>query len=100
MVFTGTQHALDLIDAKGAWNFSIGDKDIVIGMTDWYVNQSHEDLTGKVGSTINSTTFPNLLTEPTKDYHGTVVAGAIGANTDNNYMVLSSIGYNCKAKLY
>ncbi len=75
---------LDLLDVKEAWNYSIGDPNFYIGISDTNILSTHEDLTGKT-YTLYSSTFA--------DSHGTASAGTAGANTDND-IGISGIGFN------
>ncbi len=75
---------LDLVNAKGAWNYTHGDPNVKIGLVDKGILLSHEDLQNKVTS----------VGFTSEDRHGTLVAGCIAAETDNNVGV-ASIGFNC-----
>jgi subtilisin family serine protease len=67
--------SLDLINVKEAWDYTHGDPDFKIGISDTPIRQTHEDLVGKITS-LTSYTVP--------DSHGTAVASHAAANTDNN----------------
>ncbi|MFT6501178.1 MAG: hypothetical protein ACJASQ_001290 [Crocinitomicaceae bacterium] len=85
-------YALDLIDAKGAWDYSTGDENTIIGISDGNFFIDHEDLENE---------FLSINTSPTSTYfyyHGTAVA-TTAAGTTNNGVGKSSIGYNCKMDL-
>lgn len=88
-----TDYALDLINAKDAWNYSIGDANTILGISDSGFNPAHEELVTKISSidnqAINTTSY---------SYHGTAVAITAGGAT-NNTVGKSSIGYNCKVAL-
>jgi len=86
-----TDYALDLINAKEAWNFSIGDASTIIGISDANYYLLHEELEGEVASTGGYNSSTNY-------YHGTAVA-ITAAGSTNNATGKSSIGYNCKLKL-
>ena len=45
---SGTDYALDLINAQGAWDITHGSDSIVIGISDQNYAVSHEELLGKV----------------------------------------------------
>jgi len=80
------QTNLDLINAKGAWDICREIPKISIGISDTYFDLNHEDL--------NMTHFGGTNSQYVADnYHGTAVAGCIGAITDNN-TGLASVGYD------
>jgi hypothetical protein len=89
-VFT-TDYALDLINAKGAWDISKGSSQVIIGVSDQNFQVTHEELAGKV-------LFYDATNTATKT-HGTAVAITAAGNT-NNGVGKSSIGYNSSLKLY
>lgn len=88
------QKDLDLIRAKDAWDITTGNPNVIIGISDTYFNITHEDLINKIDTVRNNVFNPN---DP-NEYHGTLTAGAAGAETDNNKGI-SSIGFNCKLDL-
>lgn len=75
----------DLMNVREAWDYSKGDPDFLIGISDSGINLNHEDLIGKVSAL-------DLAT----DWHGTSVVGIAAANTDNN-IGIPGIGFNSKA---
>lgn len=77
------QSNLDLINAKNAWDITIDLPIIDIGISDTGFDLNHEDLNMTLFSGSNTST----------DYHGTSVAGCIGAVTDNN-IGLASVAFN------
>jgi subtilisin family serine protease len=80
------QTNLDLINAKDAWDICREIPKISIGVSDTYFDLNHEDL--------NMTHFGGTNSPYVADnYHGTAVAGCIGAITDNN-TGLASVGYD------
>ncbi|MCR9173843.1 MAG: S8 family serine peptidase [bacterium] len=86
-------YALDLIDAEKAWEYSTGDPNTVIGITDGAFFPTHEEL---VGATV---LLENPISAPTNFYyHGTAVAVAVAGNT-NNGIGKSAIGYDCSLAL-
>jgi len=85
-------YALDLIEAKGAWNITNGSNRIKIAITDSNYDLNHEELVGKY-----SYLQPNLTN--TNLDHGTAVAITAAGNTNNN-KGKSSIGYNTDLMLY
>ena len=86
----GPNYALDIINAKGAWDISTGSSNTVIGIIDTGFEIDLPELVGKAFSVSNNTS--------TNKTHGTFVAGIVGANT-NNGLGISSIGYDCKLAL-
>lgn len=75
---------LDLINVKEAWDYSTGDPDFLIGISDLQIMIDHEDLDGKV-STLYSPTAPHG--------HGTATAGTAAASTDNS-IGIAGVGFN------
>lgn len=85
------QYALNLIAAQDAWNYTIGDSNIVIGISDQNYEITHEELVGSVVYYDPSNVAPSG--------HGTAVSIIAAGNTDNlNFK--SSIGYNSSLGLY
>jgi subtilisin family serine protease len=84
-------YALDLINAEEAWEYSIGDTSVVLGISDAGYYESHEDLQGEFVSLVNGTSTQQY-------YHGTAVAVA-AAGATNNGVGKSAIGYDCKLAL-
>lgn len=69
----GDNWHLEEINATAAWEFTTGSTDILVGVSDSGFDETHGELKGKVSE---------ILTSKNSD-HGNGVAGAIGANTDN-----------------
>lgn len=78
---------LDLIKAPQAWEITKGDSRILIGVTDTYIEPSHEDLENKIAQILHNSTYPH--------FHGIAVSGCAAAHTNNN-KGLASIGFNSK----
>lgn len=87
-----TDYALDLINAKEAWDVTTGNRRIKIAITDSNFDLNHEELAGKY-----SYIQPGMY-NPNYD-HGTAVAITAAGNT-NNGVGKSSIGYDCDLLLY
>ncbi|MEM1319230.1 MAG: S8 family serine peptidase [Bacteroidota bacterium] len=87
-----TQPNLDLIRAQEAWDITKGDPNVVIGITDIYVETSHEDLQNNLINVWGNNLLP---TNPFWHNHGSQVAGCASPDTDNNKGI-SGIGFNCK----
>lgn len=86
----GPNYALDIINAKDAWDISTGSSTTVVGIIDTGFEVDLPELMGKAFSVSNNTS--------TNKTHGTFVAGIVGANT-NNGLGISSIGYDCRLAL-
>lgn len=86
----GPNYALDIINAKDAWDISTGSSNTIVGIIDSGFEIDLPELAGKVYSISDNTTIDKT--------HGTFVAGIAGANT-NNGIGISSIGYNCRLAL-
>jgi hypothetical protein len=86
-----TDYALDLISAQGAWEYTHGDPNVMLAITDTDFDVTHEELAGKIlfGGTTGSSSY----------YHGTAVAITAAGKTDNG-LGKSSIGYNCGLGLF
>jgi len=83
-------YALNMINARDAWDVTRGDSSIVIAITDANFHLNHEELVGKYNYV-----SPNTST----DYsHGTAVAITAAGNT-NNAIGKSAIGYNSSLQL-
>ncbi len=80
---------LELINAPQAWSLTIGNPDIIVGVSDTYFTFSHEELSNKIIQILEGTYTPSNLS------HGTAVASLIAADT-NNGLGTASIGYNTK----
>lgn len=91
-VFTN-DYALDLINAKTAWDFTTGDTTVIIGISDGNFYTNHEELLGKVA--INAA-LPGGSVQ--FYHHGTAVAITAAGGTDNA-TGKSSIGFNSKLAL-
>ncbi len=91
LAFT-TDYALDLINAKDAWEISKGDSTIVIAISDANFKITNQELAGKIQYIEPNLSNPNLA-------HGTQVAITAAGKTNNNYGK-SSIGRNSGLRLY
>lgn len=80
----GPNWALDVINAKQAWDITQGDSTVIIGIPDYGFNLDHEDLVNKIKMTFGGSEIYGG--------HGTSVAGAAAADTDNG-TGMSSIGF-------
>lgn len=83
---------LQLINAPEAWEITKGDSNVIIGIIDNHLLVDHEDLIGKIFKVYDENIRSSFFLKPD---HGTMVAGIIASNTDNNKGI-SSIGFNCR----
>ncbi len=85
------QTNLDLINVREAWQYTLGNPNLRIGITDTEFAESSPELAGKLNIFgVNSPTIVNGVIK----YHGTGVASIMAGNT-NNSIGLASVGYNC-----
>ncbi len=108
------QNYLDLIEAFQAWDYTIADSTLTIGIIDTGVDFDHEDLQNvqyNFADPINGIDddgngyvddfsgwdFANSDNDPTADQsgHGTQVTGVASASTNNN-IGIAGIGYNAR----
>ncbi|OGI18728.1 MAG: hypothetical protein A3B68_03555 [Candidatus Melainabacteria bacterium RIFCSPHIGHO2_02_FULL_34_12] len=84
-----SQYYLKEINATKAWNVTVGDSSLVVGILDTGVDAKHPDLEGKVlqGINLSSQNYSDQIG------HGTEVAGIIAAKTNNNQGI-AGIGWN------
>jgi subtilisin family serine protease len=94
----GLQTYLNVIDAPQAWNIQKGDSNVVIAVLDTGVENTHEDIAGKLlaGCNVlgNSTETSCGSDVDDNNGHGTGVAGTAAANTNNSRGV-AGICWNC-----
>ena len=83
------------VDAELAWDLSTGDANVVVAVTDNAIDTNHPDLTNKMlpgQNTAEGTNDPNPC-GGNNGFHGSHVAGTVGAETDNSIGV-ASIGWD------
>ncbi len=87
-----SDYALNNINAQGAWDYTTGDTNIILGVSDGNFYTSHPELQNK---------FVDINTWPTPVnyyHHGTAVA-ITAAGATNNGIGKSAIGYDCMLDL-
>jgi hypothetical protein len=88
-----SDYALDLINAREAWEYSEGDTNVIVGISDGNYYLAHEEIDNEF-VTVNVPSYT-----PASYYnHGTAVAVTAAGRT-NNGEGKSSIGYNCRLAL-
>lgn len=85
-------YALNLIEAKKAWDITTGDTSVVIGISDSNFDLNHEEFHQQVNYVQPNINHANVV-------HGTAVATIAGGATNNN-KGKSSIGYNSRLSLH
>ncbi|MEX2484597.1 MAG: S8 family peptidase [Brumimicrobium sp.] len=85
-------YALDLINAKDAWNITKGSPGVKLGILDSNFDTVHEELSGTFS-------FISPYVSGTNYNHGTAVASVSAGNT-NNGVGKSSIGYKSNMIFY
>jgi subtilisin family serine protease len=87
------QWHLPKIDAPAAWDTTTGSSSVVIAILDTGVYGAHEDLASKMVAGWN--VYDNNGDTSDKTGHGTLVAGAAAAASDNGIGV-ASVAWGCK----
>lgn len=89
---SGPDSALNMINAKQAWDYTHGDTNVIIGIVDQNLTYpyqwNHEDIMGKI-------IYWDTHNGSNGNFHGLFVAGCVAGNTDN-HLGKSSIGFNCR----
>jgi len=98
--YIGNQWYLDRVNVFSAWSITMGSSDVIVGVidsgVDWehddigYGNDGYKNIDESKGWCFHSNTN---TTKPT-DQHGTLVAGVIGAKTNNSKWVAGISGGN------
>ncbi len=91
------QWNLQKINATQAWNISTGSTSIIVAIIDNGCDYNHEDLISNLWSGIgydklSNDSDPSVVPYNDGDYHGTAVAGVIGATTNNAYGIAGLAG--------
>lgn len=85
------QFYLDKIKAQQAWDVKQGSADIVVAVVDNAIQTNHEDLAANMLAGRDISDNDNDPSPPdTTFYHGTHVAGLVGALTNNNLGIASA----------
>lgn len=87
------QWYLNRIRAPAAWEVSFGDPEVVVAVIDTGIDASHPDLSGAFWTDplLGTNGFDHLNGEPLtsvspdEDWHGTAVAGIVGARTGDGF---------------
>lgn len=91
---TGNQFYLNKIKAYEAWDIAQGNTDIVVAVVDNAIQTNHPDLAANMLAGRDISDNDNDPSPPdTTFYHGTHVAGLVGAVTNNN-LGIASVGFN------
>lgn len=100
----GDQWNLPLINVAAAWDVSKGSGSVVVAVLDTGIVSGHEDFAGKLVGGYNFISDNNgggprggsaEDTDPNAEYHGSHVAGIIGAATNNGKGV-AAVGWDTK----
>ncbi|MFP4349474.1 MAG: S8 family serine peptidase [Desulfococcaceae bacterium] len=88
------QYAVDITEARQAWNLQIGNPDIKIAVLDEGVDSNHEDLFAAIFSTYDATDEDTFQEPRFTDAHGTACAG-LAAAVPGNRLGIRGIGGGC-----
>lgn len=91
----GEQWGLEKIDAFGAWDTTRGSSNVKVGVIDTGIYRDHPDLYPNVDTTVGrgSSYSSDPFYANSTQYHGTLVAGVIGA-VGNNGLGVSGVCQN------
>ena len=92
------QWAIDKIKLPLAWNYTTGSNQVVVGVIDSGIDHTHPELAGKVDTSLSYDFVHSTSSMPALrdlNHHGTMVAGIIGAETDNN-VGMAGVCWNIK----
>ena len=93
--FNNGQWGLFQISAPQAWDIATGDANVVVAVTDNAIQINHPDLVNKMVAgrdVVDNDNDPSPCAG-NDGFHGSHVAGIVGAETNNN-LGIASIGYN------
>ena len=78
------QWAIDKIKLPDAWDLITGSNTVRVGVIDSGIDVTHPDLAGRVNTTLSKSFLEGKSPLTDENYHGTFVAGIIGASTNNS----------------
>ena len=96
MSWAGDYWAINKIELPAAWDIETGDSTVLVGVIDSGIDTSHPDLMNRVNTMLSdSFTLHDSAADSLQDQdgHGTMVAGVIGAAT-NNSIGVSGVCWN------
>lgn len=88
------QYAVDITEARQAWNLQIGNPGINIAVIDEGVDTDHEDLSSAIAGTYDATDDDTFQEPKFTDAHGTACAG-LAAAVPGNRLGIRGIGGGC-----
>lgn len=86
------QWALPMISMPQAWDITTGSSTVRVGVVDNGIDTSHGELSGQVSTTLNRDYVSDGITSGT---HATMIAGIIGAKTNNDFNHIYDIAGMC-----
>lgn len=98
--YASQQWYLDSIGINSAWNITMGSSNIKVAILDSGVDYTHSDLGygndsyKNIDESLGWNYVTNNQNVITSNYHGTIVAGIIGAKTNNGYGISGITGGN------
>lgn len=91
--FRNNQWALNTIQIYNAWDITTGVSSVKVGVVDSGIDISHPDLTNRVNRALSKDCTGNNNPWADGNYHGTHVAGIIGAE-GNNSLGVSGVNWS------
>ena len=90
-----SQWALQAVHAYEAWDIAKTDRAVTVAVVDNGCIVDHEDLKANIVATYNAVKGGTDVSHVTSSYHGTHVAGIVGAVT-NNSLGVAGVSYNAR----